>query len=138
MSEIAAASTLQMDYMKLLTTQLQNQNPMEPMDNSDMTTQLTQLSQLSQLETLNTRFADVLHTIEREHAASLIGRHVSFVGEKSDGSVDLITGPVEQIASKDGEILLGVGDYTLTLDDIVGVSNISGTSESDSSDDSEG
>jgi len=122
MSQIAAASSLQVDYMKLLTTQLQNQNPLEPMDNSDMTAQLTQFSQLSQLETMNSSFADVLKTIQQEHATSLIGKNVSFIGETSDGSIDLITGKVEQIANKDGEVLLGIGDYTLTLDDIIGVS----------------
>lgn len=123
MSQIAQASSLQIDYMKLLTTQLQNQNPLEPMDNNDMTAQLTQFSQLSQLETMNSSFADILKTVQRNHATSLIGKDVTFVGETSEGTVDLITGTVEQIANKDGEVLLGVGDYTLTLDDIIGVSN---------------
>ena len=122
MSEVAAASNLQIDYMKLLTTQLRNQNPLEPMDNSDMTAQMTQFSQLAQLESMNSNFSDVLKTVERQHAASLIGKNVSFVGETTDGSVNLITGKVDQIANKDGEVLLGVGDYTLTLDDIIGVS----------------
>ena len=129
MSEIAQASKLQIDYMKLLTTQLRNQNPMEPMDNADMTAQLTQFSQLSQLETMNTSFADILKTVQRDHATSLLGKDVSFIGETSDGGVDLITGKVEQIANKDGQVLLGVGDYTLTLDDIVGVSNSSEQSD---------
>ena len=123
MSQITQASSLQIDYMKLLTTQLQNQNPLEPMDNNDMTAQLTQFSQLSQLETMNSSFADILKTVQRSHATSLIGKDVTFVGETSEGTVDLITGVVEQIANKDGEVLLGVGDYTLTLDDIIGVSN---------------
>ena len=125
MSEVAAASSLQIDYMKLLTTQLRNQNPLEPMDNSDMTAQMTQFSQLAQLESMNSSFSEVLKTIEQSHAASLLGKNVSFVGETNAGSVDLITGKVEQIANKDGEVLLGVGDYTLTLKDIIGISEIS-------------
>ena len=125
MSEVAAASNLQIDYMKLLTTQLRNQNPLEPMDNSDMTAQMTQFSQLAQLETMNTSFSEVLKTIEQSHATSLIGKNVSFIGETNSGNVDLITGKVEQIANKDGKVLLGVGDYTLTLKDIIGVSDIS-------------
>ena len=128
MSNIAQTSSLQIDYMKLLTTQLRNQNPLEPMDNNDMTAQLTQFSQLSQLETMNTSFADILQTVQRDHAASLIGKDVSFIGETSDGSIDLITGTVEQIANKNGQVLLGVGDYTLTLDDIIGVSDQSSAS----------
>jgi flagellar basal-body rod modification protein FlgD len=127
MSEVAAASSLQIDYMKLLTTQLQNQNPLEPMNNSDMTAQMTSFSQLAQLETMNSSFADVLKTVEQEQGISLLGKNVSFVGETSDGGTDLITGKVEQIANKDGQVLLGVGDYTLTLNDIIGVSNVSDT-----------
>ena len=131
MSEVASASRLQIDYMKLLTTQLSNQNPMEPMNNADMTAQLTQFSQLSQLETMNSRFADVLKTVEQDHATSLLGKDVSFIGEMSDGSIGLITGKIDQIANREGEVLLGIGDkYTLTLDDILSVSNDSGTSGS--------
>jgi flagellar basal-body rod modification protein FlgD len=121
MSEIAAASSLQVDYMKLLTTQLQNQNPLEPMDNSQMTAQLTQFSQLSQLETMNTRFADVLKTVEQNHAASLLGKQVSFIGKTSLGTTDLVSGTVDQVVNNNGEVLLGVGDYSLTLNDIISV-----------------
>ena len=121
MSEVTQASNLQMDYMKLLTTQLENQNPLEPMDNSDMTAQLTQFSQLSQLENMNSSFAEVLETVQQSHAASLIGKDVSFLGEKSDGSAELITGQVNQVVNDDGRIVLGVGDYSLTLDDIISV-----------------
>lgn len=128
MSEVTSASSLQMDYMKLLTTQLSNQNPMEPMDNADMTSQLTQFSQLSQMETMNASFAQVLKTVQAERATSLLGKDVSFIGETSDGSVDLITGKVNQVVNNEGKMMLGVGDYTLTLDDIIAVTaNASGT-----------
>jgi flagellar basal-body rod modification protein FlgD len=119
---ITSASNIQLDYMKLLTTQLRNQNPLEPMDNSDMTMQLTQFSQLSQLENMNTRFADVLKTVERDHATSLIGKQVSFIGQTSLGTTDLISGTVNQIVhDKDGSVFLGVGDYSLSLKDIISV-----------------
>ena len=52
-SELSSASKIQMDYMNLLITQLQNQNPLEPLDNNQMATQLAQLSQLQQLESMN-------------------------------------------------------------------------------------
>lgn len=125
MSEVTSASSLQMDYMKLLTTQLSNQNPMEPMDNSDMTAQLAQFSELSQLESMNTSFADVLKSVQSQHATSLIGKDVSFIGQTSDGGTDLITGTVDQVVNYDGDILLGVGDYSLTLKDIISVANTS-------------
>lgn len=121
MSDIAA-SALQVDYMKLLTAQLLNQNPLEPMDNNDMTAQLTQFSQLSQLETMNTRFADILKTVQQNHAAALLGKEVTFIGETSSGTSDLISGTVNQVLNQgDGQVILGVGNYSLTLDDVISV-----------------
>ncbi|MCH8217810.1 MAG: hypothetical protein IH892_13685, partial [Planctomycetes bacterium] len=53
-------SDIKTDYMKLLVTQLQNQNPLDPMSNSDLTAQLTQFSQLEQLEAMGRSFDGVL------------------------------------------------------------------------------
>ena len=121
MSQIASASSMQVDYIHLLTTQLKNQNPMEPMDNSDMTAQLAQFSELSQLESINSSFAEVLKRTEQSYGSSLLGKEVSFLGETSTGDVNLITGSVDQVVHKNGDVLLGVGDYSLTLQDIIGI-----------------
>ena len=43
--EIGSATTQTMDYMTLLITELQNQNPLEPLDNQQMAQQLAQFSQ---------------------------------------------------------------------------------------------
>ena len=75
-SAINSASNIQMDYMKLLITQLQNQNPLEPMDNNQMASQLAQFSQLQQLESMNSNFANVLSSTERNYANSLIGKEI--------------------------------------------------------------
>ena len=59
-STVTSASEIQSDYMALLVTQLQNQNPLEPMDNQDMAAQLAQFSQLQQLENVNSVVTPVL------------------------------------------------------------------------------
>ena len=74
-----SASDIRLDYMNLLVTQLQNQNPMEPMSNEDMAAQLAQFTQLEQLEGLNKSFDQVLEKTERNFANSLIGKSVSFI-----------------------------------------------------------
>ena len=133
MSQISAASNLQMQYMNLLVTQLKNQNPLEPLDNNQMTAQLAQFSQLEQLERVNGRledtnlaFADVMSIVSRNYANSLIGREVTFFGEDAE-SGDLVkkTGKVESVFRDytTGECLLGVrsGDdeFTLGIDAVV-------------------
>ena len=81
-----SASSLQLDYMKLLVTQLQNQNPLEPMSNEDMTAQLAQFSQLEQLENLNQSFGQVLENTQRSLGNDMIGKKVSFIDMDSTNS----------------------------------------------------
>ena len=122
-SEITSASDLQMDYMNLLVTQLQYQNPLEPMDNNQMATQLAQFSQLQQLESVNTNFSEALATANRSYANSLIGKTISFRDSESEDSricqmmVDAVYNDVE------GGIVLAGGNQQANLDDIISISN---------------
>ena len=131
---IASASNIQMDYMKLLITQLQNQNPLEPMNNDQMASQLAQFSQLSQLESMNSSFADVLATTNRSYANSLLGKNVTFYAENDvTGELEKEVGTVSSVFNDigNGENLLGVTvgegegteEYTLGLDTVVLIEN---------------
>jgi len=118
-------SDIQMDYMKLLVTELRNQNPLEPLDNREMASQLAQFSQLQQLEAMNSRFAAVLTTVEHAYANSLIGKEVSFLSTTEKGSVELKRGTVGHVSSdSEGGVLLEVADNLVALDQIVSVRNI--------------
>jgi flagellar basal-body rod modification protein FlgD len=123
-SAINTASTIQMDYMKLLVTQLQNQNPLEPMDNNEMASQLAQFSQLQQLESMNSNFANVLSATDRNYANSLIGKEISFASENETGGRDITSGIVEEVINNvDGEIILVTGDHVVALDGVISVKN---------------
>ncbi len=102
------SSELKLDYMKLLVTQLQNQDPLEPMDNAEMTSQLAQISQLEQFE-------EVLEATQLNQAAALIGREVSFYDAATEA---VLSGPVSRVLL-DGETPeLQVGSHRLTLSDL--------------------
>lgn len=129
-SSITTASDIQLDYMKLLIAQLQNQNPLEPLDNNEMASQLAQFSGLSQLESMNTSFADVLVMANRTYANSLLGKTVTFYAEdETTGELVKTTGRVDSVFNEpnSGESLLGVtvgeGDvkeeYTLSLGAVI-------------------
>jgi flagellar hook assembly protein FlgD len=120
-SAIQSASSIQTDYMKLLVTQLQNQNPLEPMDNNEMASQLAQLSQLGQTELLNAKFADILATSQKSYATSLVGKEVSFAVTDSAGNTQLASGAVGGIITQGDEIKLQVGDYIIGLSDVLAV-----------------
>jgi len=80
------------DFLNLLVTQLQNQNPMEPMADTEFIAQLAQFSQLEQLENMS-RSLDtnsevdyiMSQTIANTMATTLIGKGV--VAEGSNFSL---------------------------------------------------
>jgi flagellar hook assembly protein FlgD len=136
MSTTAAmsASDIQMDYMKLLITQLQKQNPLDPMSNDEMASQLAQFSSLSQLESMNSSFAGVLETVNRSYANSLLDKNVTFyAADEETGELGRITGRVDSVFNnpETGESLLGVvvgegegaTEYTLGLGAVILVEN---------------
>lgn len=118
-----ASSQVKMDYMKLLVTQLQNQNPLEPMDNNEMAAQLTGFSQLEQLESMNSNFASVLKSTERNYAVSLIGKDISFnATNEITGQSYVANGFVRQVYNDvDGKIMLQVGDNVVDMEDVISV-----------------
>jgi flagellar basal-body rod modification protein FlgD len=75
----AATDGLQDRFLKLLVTQMQNQDPLNPMDNAQVTTQLAQISTVSGVdklnETLNTMSSSFL-AAQSLQASGLIGRSV--------------------------------------------------------------
>jgi len=121
-SGIGTASDIQMDYMTLLVTQLQNQNPLEPLNNNEMASQLAQFSQLQQLESMNTSFSEVLSDIQRAYAASLIGREISFLADDGSGIGEIATGIVQEVYNNvDGETVVVTDGYIVGVNDIISV-----------------
>ena len=71
-------------FLKLLVTQLNNQDPLNPLDNAQLTSQLAQMSTVSGIEKLNSAFAAMLAQSGASQAlqsASLIGRTVLVPGD---------------------------------------------------------
>lgn len=70
-------------FLKLLVTQLNNQDPLNPLDNAQLTSQLAQMSTVSGIEKLNSAFAAMLSQSGASQvlqSASLIGRSVLVPG----------------------------------------------------------
>jgi len=126
MAEVSGISTgssdLQMQFLKLLVAQLQNQNPLEPMDNSDMTAQLAQISSLEQLEEMNghlgglagedSPFVAALLAAEGRYATSLIGKEITVA--TADGTT--VSGRVTGVERTGEQFVLQIGDQRVPLD----------------------
>jgi len=126
--EVTSASEQKMQFMTLLVSELQNQNPLEPMDNQQMSAQLAQFSQLEQLElmnsntdemnssisemnstmkALNSSFQGSLLMAEYDYAKNLLGKEVSFYDQSMERE---LTGKVEKVVidPSNGASILGV------------------------------
>ncbi len=70
-------------FLKLLITQMKNQDPLNPMDNAQVTSQMAQLSTVSGIDKLNTTLkalSDSMAASQSLSAASMIGRGVLVPG----------------------------------------------------------
>lgn len=73
------------NFMTMLVTQLQNQDPLNPMQNAEMTSQLAQINTVSGIEQLNTTLQGITGQIDAGQtlqAASLIGQGVLVPGDR--------------------------------------------------------
>ena len=74
----------QTDFLKLLTTQMQNQDPMKPMDNTQFVAQMAQFSSLQGIEDLNetvSGFESSVQSNQVMQAASLVGKAAMVKGD---------------------------------------------------------
>ncbi len=70
-------------FLKLLTSQMQNQDPLDPMDTSQYTQQLVQYSQVEQSIQQSATLKDILARLSAQdmvQASSLIGRDADYAG----------------------------------------------------------
>jgi flagellar basal-body rod modification protein FlgD len=95
-------------FLKLLTTQLQNQNPLQPMDDTQSIAQLAQFSSVQAMTDLKNSFTSFESNFSVMQSAGLIGKTVSAQTTDSSGNVTTVTGTVKTIG-----IVSGVPEFTL-------------------------
>lgn len=91
------------EFLQLLTTELQNQDPTSPVDDTQSVAQLAQFSALSATEELNTSFQNFQSNFGVMQAASLIGQSVTVDTPDATGNVSTETGTVASIAVQNGQ-----------------------------------
>lgn len=138
--EMTPAEEAQHRFLTLLTTQMQNQDPMSPMENAEVTSQMAQINTVSGITKLQDTIETLSETLRQNvvagqsaQAASLIGRQVLVPGStmvlangQATAAVDLPTGADKvtvEILDQSGSVVstdeLGVkaaGQFSLNWD----------------------
>ncbi len=109
-------------FLKLLVTQMQNQDPLNPMDNAQVTSQMAQINTVSGIEKLNTTVQGLNAQFNQMQAltgASLVGRYVTLKGDQLDASSGTAVGGLELAGTADTvkvEVLSTAGRLVDTLE----------------------
>lgn len=106
------------DFLKLLTEQLKNQDPMNPTDDQSFIGTMAQFSALEQ----TTNMAGALDRLgvsqQAAQSIGLIGRTITGIDETSGKAV---TGVVDSVTIADGSTLLGVGSSKVSPSTVTSV-----------------
>jgi len=100
------------DFLKLLITQLSNQDPMKPMDDTQFIAQLAQFSSLEQMQQVNSGLGSITSTLQPFlansvgfSAASWVGR--SITARDSEPPKDSNGNLVDPLTDAEGNIVKG-------------------------------
>ena len=77
-------------FLKLLVTQMQNQDPLNPMSSTDYIAQLAQFSSVEQLTTANTQLAALQVASATSQSLALIGHTIVTADGATAGVVDSV------------------------------------------------
>lgn len=141
----STSSSLAIDmdqFLQILVTQLQNQNPLEPTDVSEFSSQLVGYAQLGQQTLMN----ETLESLSSSFTSMLTSQGASYVGQTVE--IDSSSAPVQDgkaswtytvddaaastalvVTNQDGKVVWsgsgetasGQHDFSLSLDDLTGV-----------------
>ncbi len=110
------------DFLRILTTQLNNQDPLKPMDNAAFVAQLAQFSALEEAQQTNDKLDTLLNIQSASQSIGLIGKTVDV---NSSGSTQ--TGSVSALDFSSGQAQLSItvtGGRVLTGISLSQVTNI--------------
>lgn len=81
------------DFLKLLITQLSNQDPTSPMENTEFIAQMAQFSSLEQMTNMSSEFSKLNSVLVSNNAVGTIGKTVDLDlgGAVTTGVVDAVT-----------------------------------------------
>ncbi|BDW11775.1 basal-body rod modification protein FlgD [Polynucleobacter sp. SHI8] len=103
-------------FLKLLVTQMQNQDPLNPMDNSQMTSQIAQLNTVQGINKLNTTVA----ALQTQLQASQNLQSTSFIGR-------IVLAPGSSLSLTNGSAQMGVDLASASDSTMIQIKDINGS-----------
>jgi flagellar basal-body rod modification protein FlgD len=102
------------DFLKLLITELQNQDPVSPMESDEILNQVGQLQSIESNKKLTETLDAVLLGQNAATASGLIGKRINGLDDEGEE----VSGQVTKVSLADGEASLRVGASTVKLKNV--------------------
>ncbi|MBB3109395.1 flagellar basal-body rod modification protein FlgD [Paenibacillus phyllosphaerae] len=106
------------EFLKILVTQLKNQDPMQPMQDTDFIAQMAQFSSVEQLMNMSENMGKLSQNLGL--ASSMIGKEVAWY-QSTEAGTSVESGVVESIVVRDGIQYAVVGASNIPIDEIVSI-----------------
>jgi flagellar basal-body rod modification protein FlgD len=107
------------DFLRLLVTQLENQDPTSPLDDKEFISQMAQFSTLEQMTQMNTTLGNLIVNNKINLSYSLLGRHVEVL-DSTTGEVQ--SGVVSEVSFGNGAPSISFNGLTYSVDEVTKVS----------------
>ncbi len=109
------------EFLGLLITELQNQDPLNPMDNADMLTQLSQIREIGSTNQLTKTLNNLAVGQELTMASNLIGKTVTALdnaGKDVEGTVDRVSVQTDPEDPSIRKVSVHIGASTVDITNI--------------------
>ncbi len=110
----------QAEFLKLLVTELQHQDPLNPTNDREFIAQMANFSSLEQMTKVNTNLGKILEASSVGEAYSLLGKHVTYMDNDSmkagSGKVDGVSFDAEN-----KEVKINIGNFSVSPGQIMRV-----------------
>jgi flagellar basal-body rod modification protein FlgD len=112
-----AALTSQ-DFLKMLITELKNQDPTQPVSNTELLQQLSQMQALQSNVELKSTLDNFANNEQIASGASFLGKVVS----GTDANNNQVSGVADQVFMQNGTLMIGIGSSAISVANVTGVS----------------
>jgi flagellar basal-body rod modification protein FlgD len=108
-----SSNLTQSDFLNLVVSQLENQDPLDPESSSDFASQMAQFSSLTQMQDLNSSFGQM-------YGVNLLGKTVQATDTTTNTNY---SGEVTGVSISSGTVYLTVNGTSIPASDVTSVSD---------------
>lgn len=108
-------------FLKIMITQLQNQDPMQPLEDKEFIAQMAQFTSVEQLMNISGQLTTLNQSLGS--VSGLIGKEISWIDSSDDGTSEILKGIVNSIVIRDGVQYATVGQTAVPVNLILEIGN---------------